>query len=131
MWNKRASSLVVWSVVFAIVVASLGLFRITLKRTLQNKMAATADYMMWMAYHDQNVAGEPAIYKQPVEYVGSTNLMSKANATNNVTVRQLEAHKRPVRTIINSAQGESSVHSTVSTGNELILKTFDLNTVVQ
>lgn len=116
-----------WAIVFAIVVASFGFLRLTLKRTLQDKIEATNDYMMWMAYRDPITY----LYSNPVEYKGSTNIMSKGLGNNKLTVRQVEAHKKPVRTLINSTQDERSAHSTVASDNEAILKTFDLDATVK
>jgi hypothetical protein len=128
MRNHRGSSIVMWTVMFMLVFASLTLYRIHLKRAVQDKMQGTVDYLMWT----NEAAGGGTVERQEhVEYEGNTNVGRKSVVSFDSQVSRYEKKKEPVQSGATSNQTEQTVYVNVAEGSDPALKLFNMNEAVR
>lgn len=120
MQRVKGQSLVMWTIVFAVVTAAFFLSTPALKRILQDREMAIADYVIWTAWH--NVTSQ---------YKGDINVHAKtvSNQGQRSALRELKNS-----TIEIYGKGEGQEHSVLAStdyGSEAILETVDLNNMTR
>ena len=116
--RQNGYSLVEWVVTFAVVLAAVIFIRGSLKMGLENKIAATTDYMFWRSWGNSTQ-----------QYKGETNTFVKTQSNQSFNARGSERNKY-INNNASSTAGENSVSSGVEEGSQPALKTFDLNNIL-
>ena len=53
MFNQRGYSLVMWTAVFAVVIATTSIFLVSVKRAITSKTLATTDHLLWSMWGNE------------------------------------------------------------------------------
>ena len=91
MFNRRGYSLVMWTAVFAVVIATTSIFLVSVKRAITSKTLATTDHLLWSMWGNE------------VKEEGGWNhqqIGSATSRTNHDLEHKVLEHKGKVRTII-------------------------------
>lgn len=124
VYNK-GYSLITWTAVFTVVVATILFIRLPFKRALQQKVTTTADYLLWTKWANTLEEKNELIKREKEE--AATFSKAEADQNCNTTTKERQAY---INYGVDSISTETSAFSSVEDGSQSILKTFDLNAIV-
>lgn len=120
--QNKGHSLVLWVTVFSVILAVLSFINTPLKRAIQGKVMALADFTFWTRWGDE-----------VNQYKGDDTNFTKSKSSQNAVNNQLEVKKSGAKGYItnylSSETTEDTVSSSVEDGSQAALKILDLNKV--
>jgi hypothetical protein len=116
MLTNKGYSLIIWTATFAIIIAGLMFIQVPLKRGIQSKVRATADYVLWGLWGNT-----------PEQFWRDENSKEKSNATQQQTEERLSLHSGMSKVYRDVLSENKGISAGVDKGSEVLLKTFDLN----
>lgn len=118
---RKAYSMALWAVTLAVVIAALAIIRVPLKRALESKVQATADYVFWLKWP---IDGKK---DTPKEYGQDTNSRAKMARERDVINEQIEESDGDIKVYTGVSSHDTSAFSGVAEGSEALLNKYDLN----
>lgn len=105
-----------WTTTFALIMAALVLIQVPLRREIQTKVRATADYCLWGLWSDT-----------PQRFLRDENSKEKSTATQQQTEERLALHGGMQKVYRDASSVDFGISAGVDRGSEAYFKTLDLN----
>lgn len=113
---RKGHSFIGWIVTFTVVIAALAAIQVPLKKALQGKIVATAEYTFWSNLGDT-----------PEQYLRDKTLWAKTRSQQQQTEVYLTQHSGIANVATQKSSQENSISSSVGKGSESLLSELDLN----